>query len=98
VTHGQTTNQRQRLAHALKNLTGALGRLEASAAQRAQVDSDRAALEEEFGVMQDDRARLALELDGCLVRADILASANLEVSQRLEQISLAIRSILTEPE
>ena len=44
--------------------------------------------------MQDDRARLAVELDGALDRNRGLSAANNEAAQRLARAGAAIRAIL----
>ena len=58
-----------RLEMPLKRLATALDHLEAAAERRAEADSRRGDLEEELVVMQDDRSRLAHELDGVMARA-----------------------------
>ena len=70
---------------ALKRLAHALENLEAADERRAAANRLRADLEEELGVMQDDRARLAAELDGALARNRTLALANADVAYRLER-------------
>lgn len=84
-----------RLDAALRRLAAALDQLEAAAARRADADAVRADLEEELAIMQDDRSRLAVELDGAVTRANSLLSANNEVARRLEQTSATVRSILS---
>jgi chromosome segregation ATPase len=84
-----------RLDAALKQLAAALDQLEAAAARRAEADAARADLEEELAIMQDDRSRLAVELDGATARAKSLQIANAEVARRLERASATIRSILS---
>jgi chromosome segregation ATPase len=84
-----------RLDIVLKRLAAALDHLEAAAERRAKVDAERNDFEEELAVMQDDRSRLAVELDGALAKAKVLSAANAEVSRRLERASDAIRSVLT---
>ena len=44
--------------------------------------------------MQDDRARLAVELDGALDRNRGLLSANAEAARRLSRAGAAIRAVL----
>ncbi len=87
-------NLPDRLQDSLKRLASALDHLEAAGERRAMADRVRADLEEELGVMQDDRARLAVELDGALDRVRVLSTANEDVSQRLERASHTIRSVL----
>ncbi len=83
-----------RLDAVLKRLAAALDQLEAAAARRADADAVRADLEEELAIMQDDRSRLAVELDGATARAKNLQIANGEVARRLERASATIRSVL----
>jgi hypothetical protein len=79
---------------ALKRLASALDHLEAAGERRVQADGVRADLEEELSVMRDDRARLAVELDGALARARNLALANTEVRQRLEKAGDTVKSMI----
>lgn len=83
-----------RLEMPLKRLATALDHLEAAAERRAAADSRRADLEEELAVMQDDRSRLATELEGALARARKLDEANAEVARRLAATGATIRSAL----
>jgi chromosome segregation ATPase len=83
-----------RLDAPLRRLSVALDHLEAAAERRAMADSRRADLEEELAVMQDDRSRLAVELDGAMARARKLDDANAEVTKRLGQASATIRAVL----
>jgi putative heme degradation protein len=83
-----------RLETALKRLAAALDQLEAAAERRAQADAGRANLEEEFAVMQDDRTRLAVELDGVLGRSSTLELANDQVARRLQGVGTALKTIL----
>jgi hypothetical protein len=46
--------------------------------------------------MQDDRSRLAVELDGAIARAKSLELANDEVARRLTAASAEIRGVLAE--
>ena len=85
----------KRLDAALKRLAVALDQLEAAAERRAAADAVRADLEEELAIMQDDRSRLAVELDGTIARAQSLQTANNEVSRRLERASATLRSVLS---
>ena len=83
-----------RLDAPLKRLSIALDQLEAAAERRSIADARRADLEEELAVMQDDRSRLAVELDAAAARARKLDEASLEVARRLGQTSAAIRAVL----
>lgn len=86
----------ERLDAALRRLAMALDRLEASGERLAKADAARGNLEEELAVLQDDRSRLAVELDGAIARANALELANEEVGRRLKHASEEIRAVLTE--
>ncbi len=83
-----------RLEMPLKRLAAALDHLEAAAERRAELDARRADLEEELAVMQDDRSRLAIELDGAMARVRKLEEANADVAQRLNMTGATIRAVL----
>jgi predicted nucleic acid-binding Zn-ribbon protein len=83
-----------RLETALKRLAASLDQLEAAAGRRAKAEAERSNLEEEFAVMQDDRTRLAVELDGVLARSSSLELANDDVSRRLQGLGATIKAIL----
>ena len=85
-----------RLDAALQRLASALDQLEAAAARRARSDAQRVDLEEELAIMQDDRSRLAVELDGALARTKAMSHAKQDVQRRLDKVSQTIRAILPE--
>ena len=64
--------------------------LDAAAARRAQAGESRPDLAGELALMQDDRSRLAQELDASVARQRRLAEANREVSARLGRIGGAL--------
>jgi len=86
----------ERLDAALQRLAAALDRLDAAAERRAKADALRTNLEDELAVMQDDRSRLAVELDGAVARARSLELANDEVARRLNHASAGIKAVLAE--
>jgi chromosome segregation ATPase len=86
----------ERLDAALKRLAAALDRLDAASERRAKADALRTNLEDELAVMQDDRSRLAAELDGAISRTKALDLANDEVARRLNAASAEIRAVLAE--
>jgi chromosome segregation ATPase len=86
----------ERLDAALKRLATALDRLDAASERRAKADALRANLEDELAIMQDDRSRLAVELDGAIARSKSLELANDEVARRLNSASAEIRAVLAE--
>jgi 2-methylisocitrate lyase-like PEP mutase family enzyme len=86
----------ERLDAALKRLAAALDRLDAAGERRAKADALRTNLEDELAVMQDDRSRLAVELDSAIARAKSLELANDEVARRLNHAIAGIKAVLTE--
>jgi chromosome segregation ATPase len=83
-----------RLDDALQRLSAALDELETTVARRLEAELSHADLEEELDVMQDDRSRLALELDAALAHKSALEKARDEVLTRLDRTSLGIRAVL----
>jgi chromosome segregation ATPase len=79
---------------ALKRLADALESLEAADERRAAAERGRADLEEELAVMQDDRARLAAELDGALASNRALSLANADVNGRLERAEGLLQEVV----
>jgi chromosome segregation ATPase len=84
-----------RLDNALKRLAVALDQLEGAAERRSKMAEQRGDIEEEFAVLQDDRARLAVELDGAVARSQSLELANNEVARRLAKAREAIKEMMS---
>jgi chromosome segregation ATPase len=82
------------VAEAVRRLFAALDRLDAARERRAEADRLRANLEEELAIMQDDRARLAVELDGAAARVKTLESANDEARRKLSHAMAEITAVL----
>jgi hypothetical protein len=82
----------------LKRLRAALDLLEAAVERWLRQEGLRADTQEELALMQDDRARLATELDGALGRNRDLAAANMEAARRVDRASAAIKAVLEGPE
>ena len=91
-----TTELPECLDAALIRLAAALDQLDAASERRAKADALRGNLEDELAVMQDDRSRLAVELDGAIARAKSLELANGEVARRLHGASAEIRGVIAE--
>lgn len=83
------------LENALARLDGALAQLEAAARRRIEAERGRANLETELTLMQDDRARLAAELDGAVARLGQIESAALDVDQRLERAITVVGAVIS---
>ncbi len=78
----------------LKRLAAAVDQLERAAERRMRHDEARADAEEEYALMQDDRSRLAVELDAALDRSRTLEAANAEADERLARAAQAIGAII----
>ncbi|MGO9770550.1 MAG: DUF4164 domain-containing protein [Roseiarcus sp.] len=83
-----------RLDAALQRFERGLDALETAVAQRLENEMSLADLEEELAVMQDDRGRLALDLDTALARAATVEKTRDEVLRRVERASASVASVL----
>ncbi len=88
--------QFQRLDAALARFEKALSAVEAAGGERRENTLSLSDLEEELAVMQDDRSRLALDLDAALARAAMLEKARDEALRRIEQASAGVAAVLGE--
>jgi chromosome segregation ATPase len=79
---------------ALERLEAALGLLEAAVARRIDGERRRGDLETELQIMQDDRARLAGELDGATARLNRAEAAADDVERRLGRAIGAVEGVL----
>jgi predicted nucleic acid-binding Zn-ribbon protein len=82
------------LDDALRRLESALGLLEAAVTRRLDVERRRGDLETELQIMQDDRARLAVELDGTVARLHRVEAVTEDVSRRVQRAAGVIRDVL----
>jgi Domain of unknown function (DUF4164) len=78
----------------MKRLAAAVETLERAAERRMRQDDARANAEEEFALMQDDRSRLAVELDAALDRSRALEAANVNAGERLAEAARAIGRVI----
>jgi D-serine deaminase-like pyridoxal phosphate-dependent protein len=85
------------LETSLKRLADAVEALEWATDMRMRHDEARATTQEEFALMQDDRSRLAVELDAAVDRSRTLESANAEATKRLAHAAQAIERVLGRP-
>lgn len=87
---------------ALTRLSKALDLLEHAAEARAEAEIRRAEREEAVSVLEDDRSRLAVELDGALARNRALEHAAEDVARRLDQartqVEVLLSAVGTDPE
>ncbi len=84
------------LQRALGRLHGAIDALDAAAERRAEAEAARADADAEYAVMQDDRSRLAVELDAALARNRALDRVADEVAARVDRAGATVRDILAE--
>ena len=77
-----------------RRLDGALVLLEAAVARRLEAERRRGDLETELQIMQDDRAQLAVELDGTVARLHRVEAASEDVSRRIQNAMGAVRDVL----
>jgi uncharacterized protein YicC (UPF0701 family) len=79
---------------ALRRLDAAVALLDAAVARRLDAERSRGDLEAELALMQEDRARLAAELDGTLARlAEAMAAAD-DVEHRLDRAIGTVEGVL----
>lgn len=84
----------QTVEDAMKRLESALGGLETAIARRLEAERRRGDLETELQLMQDDRARLAVELDGALARLTRVEAGASDVGERVRRAIVAIEDAL----
>ena len=83
---------------ALKRLAAALDQCEAAAERLGRAGDEKRDLADTLAIMQDDRGRLASELDASLARTRLLEHATDEVAIRLGRAGGALRRMLAETE
>jgi hypothetical protein len=83
---------------ALERLSRALDLLEQAVEARSDAESRRAERDEALSVLEDDRSRLAVELDGALARNRSLQHAAEDVSRRLEAAGTTVQALLAAAE
>ncbi len=79
---------------ATRRLTLALDALEAAAEERREVDLGEDNLMAQVHALDDDRSRLASDLDTAMARARSLESTNRDITRRLDAAIRTIRSVL----
>ncbi len=92
MTHSEKSAEN--IDAALARLKTALDQLERTVAMKLEDDLSSAELEEELAIMQDDRGRLALELDDALARVSALEKARDEVLRRLDSAGAGVAAAL----
>ena len=79
---------------ATRRLALALDALEAAAEERREVDLGEDNLMAQVHALDDDRSRLASDLDAAMARARALERTNREIARRLAAAIGTIRSVL----
>jgi chromosome segregation ATPase len=79
---------------ATRRLMAALDGLERAVERRREADRDEDELAARIQALGTDRARLADELDGSLVRSKRLERSNREIAERLDAAIGVIREVL----
>ena len=82
------------LDEALGRLGAALGVLEVAVGRRLDTDGRRADLETELQLMQDDRARLAVDLESATARLHRLETAADHIGRRVQLAIGTMRDVL----
>lgn len=78
----------------LTRMRAALNHLEAAVERRMRHDARRADADEEFALMQDDRSRLAVELDGALAANRNLLAAHQAAAKRVASAIETVEGLL----
>ena len=82
------------LDEAMQRLTASLSILETAVARRLDAERSRADLETELQIMQDDRSRLAVELESASARLGQVEAAADHVGQRVRHAIGSIRDVM----
>jgi Domain of unknown function (DUF4164) len=82
------------LAEARKRLRAALEGLDQALSRHNQLVLEQADQIAEYAALQEDRSRLARELDAATGRERLLEAANLEAARRIERASAAVRAMI----
>ncbi len=82
------------LAEAQKRLRAALAGLDHALSRHNELTLEQADQVAEFSALQEDRSRLARELDGAANRMRALEAANGEAARRIEHASAAVRAVI----
>jgi hypothetical protein len=85
---------REKFDAARRRLRAAFDALDAAISRRAERALETADQLAEYSALQDDRSRLAIELDAAARRARTLEAANVEAARRIERAAAAVRAVL----
>jgi hypothetical protein len=93
-SRGHRSGPQERLDAARRRLRAALEGLDAAVIRQAERAIEQADQTAEYSALQDDRSRLALEVDSTLNRVRALEGANGEAARRIERAAAAVRAVL----
>ncbi len=82
------------LAEAQKRLRAALAGLDHALSRHNELTLEQADQVAEFSALQEDRSRLARQLDSATTRMRVLEAANVEAARRIERASAAVREVI----
>ena len=83
---------------AVQRLMGAVALLETNVARRLDAEHRKSDLETELQLMQDDRARLAMELESAAARLHRMDNATSHVERRVQSAIGTIEAVLARAE
>jgi predicted nucleic acid-binding Zn-ribbon protein len=84
------------LTQSIGQLRNAVANLERVVARRAEDDRSLSTLKDELAIMQDDRARLAMELDSALAKTTRMDAIMTELLRRIDRSTTLVREVLGE--
>lgn len=85
------------LEEALHRLDTALALLETAVARKLEAERSRGDRETEFALLEEDRVRLAAELDAAGARLARMTSTTGEVNRRLDRAIETVEDVLSGP-
>ncbi|MGA0596691.1 DUF4164 domain-containing protein [Enterovirga sp. CN4-39] len=86
------------LEAAIRRLNASVSQLEAAVAARPGLGASRGDLETELQLMQDDRARLSVELESASARLNQVETASRHVGERLQTAIGHVSEVLARAE
>jgi len=84
------------ITQALAQLRQAVTTLESVVARRAEDDRTLDLMKKELALMQDERAKLAGDLDSALAKATRLDAVTGELARRVERATTTVREVLSD--
>lgn len=82
------------IRHSLARLRAAVEALEQAQSRRRENQRQSGPVETELALMQDDRARLATELDAALARSNRVETLAEDLTRRVDSAMTAVRAVL----